>query len=84
VGEVEFSAGPYYVADKIDGSIIKNIANAGIDPPESVQIAAISDNYQYAMPWIKNPTPKVIEMVKIMKSMGLHMWPGHWTTDDLK
>jgi hypothetical protein len=69
---------------KIDGSLIKNIANAGIDPPESVQIAAVSDNYQYAMPWIKNPTPKVIEMVKIMKSMGLHMWPGHWTTDDLK
>jgi hypothetical protein len=36
------------------------------------------------MPWIKNPTPKVIEMVKIMKSMGLDMWPGHWSTDDLK
>jgi len=69
---------------KVDGSLIKNIVNAGIDPPESVQIAAVSDNYQYAMPWIKNPTPKVIEMVKIMKSMGLHMWPGHWTTDDLK
>jgi hypothetical protein len=69
---------------KGDGSLIKNIVNAGIDPPESVQIAAVKDFLSAALPWIKNPSPKVIAMTKIMKPMGLDIWPDHWSTDDLK
>ena len=68
---------------KNSGDKIKNIVNAGIIPSEAVQIAAVRDNRPYAMPWIKNPTPKVIALSDKMKSMGLDFWPAQWSTDDL-